>query len=62
MMCMPTLQGNYGPNMNASLTVVTEIFTTEETLAKTCKVRRNIHTDKLKDINYIPLGIDVVNI
>ena len=35
MMWMPTLQGNYGPNMNTFWSVVTEIYTTGETLTKT---------------------------
>ena len=33
MVWMPTLQGNYGPNMNAFWSVVTEIYTTGETLS-----------------------------
>ena len=35
LMWMPTLQGNYGPNMNAFWVEVTEIHTTWETLNKT---------------------------
>ena len=35
MIWMPTRLGNYGPNMNAFWSVVTELYTTGKTLTKT---------------------------
>ena len=67
---MPTLQGNYGPNMNAFWWVVAEIYTTWETLTQNFdanstqrkEVQRNAQTNERtyerKDENYIPLGIN----
>ena len=71
---MQTLQGNYGPNMNAFWWVVAEIYTTWETLKKNFDAnstrrkevrtnertneRTNIRTDERKNENNIPLGIN----
>ena len=56
---IPTLQGNYGPNMNAFWYVVAEIYTTWETLTQnldTNSMRRN--PKERKDENYKPLSIN----
>ena len=49
MVWMPTLQGNYVPNMNAFWSVVTEIYTTGETLTNfKPKLWRNRSTVRTK--------------
>ena len=63
---MPTLQGNYGPNMNVFWYVVAEIYTTWETLTQNFdanstrrkEVCTNKRTDKRTDENYLPVGIN----
>ena len=55
----PTLQGTYGPNMNAFWWVVGQIYPTWETRNhERTNERTNKHTYERKDENYIPLGIN----